>query len=358
MQDAQIAGSQILLRSAISYEAAARASNDKKAFVRATSLLVENMLNSISKRLEIALIYGQSAKGLGEIESVDSTGADSCIVTIATSQWAPGIWAGSDNAKVTVYVWASATDAYATTGSAAEFTVSLVDLVNRKMTLTGTAGSCGNLRDDVSGSDPVVMFFTTAVSGTAGAFTAKEFAGIDRIVSNSGSLFNINAATYALWRGNSYSAGSAALSLTKILNAVALGVERGLDEDVVCLMSSKTWANIASDQAALRVYDQSYKPSKLENGSSDFVFNGQNGRIEIHTSIFVKEGECFILPVKRFKRVGAIDTTFKMPGRSQQEDFFLELASQAGYELRCYTDQALFCEAPAKCVKIVNIVNS
>jgi hypothetical protein len=39
-KDAQLAGSQMLIRSAMGYEAAARASNDKKAFVKATSLMV------------------------------------------------------------------------------------------------------------------------------------------------------------------------------------------------------------------------------------------------------------------------------------------------------------------------------
>ena len=37
-QDAKIQGSQLLLRSALSYDAAARASNGKKAFAKATSI--------------------------------------------------------------------------------------------------------------------------------------------------------------------------------------------------------------------------------------------------------------------------------------------------------------------------------
>ena len=39
-KNAQLVGSQMLIRSAMGYEAAARASNDKKAFVKATSLMV------------------------------------------------------------------------------------------------------------------------------------------------------------------------------------------------------------------------------------------------------------------------------------------------------------------------------
>lgn len=349
LQDAQVEGSQMLLRSAISYEAAVRASNDKKAFVKSTSLLVENMLNSISKRLEVSLLYGQTSLA-SSVVSVNQSATTSQL-QIPAASWAPGIWSGSENAVLVAYNGTSRLNASDTAG----YTVSSVDLVNRYVNVSASSADITAI-DAATGS--IDLHFLSAVQGTGGGKTFHEFAGMDKIISNSGSLFNINASTYALWKGNSYSAGGASLSLTKILNAVAFAVERGLDEDVICLLSAKTWANIASDQAALRIYDQSYKPSKLENGSSEFVFNGQNGRIEIHTSIYVKEGEAFIFPLKRFKRIGAIEVTFKMPGRSQQEDFFAELQNQAGYELRCYTDQALFCDSPAKCVKISSIVNS
>lgn len=349
LQDAQVAGSQLLLRSAISYEAAVRASNDKKAFVKATSLLVENMLNSISKRLEIALLYGQT--GLASSVTTANINATSTTLTIPAASWAPGIWSGAENAVLVAYNGTTRLNAADTAG----YTVSSVDLVNRTVVVTASGADITAI-DAASGS--ITLYFLSAVQGTGGGQAFHEFAGLDKIMTNTGSLFNIDASAYALWKSNTYSAGGAALSLTKILNAVAYGVERGLDEDVVCLLSAKTWANIASDQAALRIYDQSYKPSKLENGASEFVFNGQNGRIEIHTSIYVKEGEAFIFPLRRLKRIGAIDVSFKMPGRSQQEDFFVELQSQAGYELRCYTDQALFCDSPAKMVKITSIVNS
>lgn len=349
LQDAQIAGSQLLLRSAMSYEAAARASNDKKAFVKATQLMVQNMMNSISKRVEISTLYGQA--GLGKLASSVNIDADSTTVTISTASWAPGIWSGGENMELVVY------NSTTLVGGGA-FTISNVNLTSRtaKFSRTGSAAAL----DAAILANPGILdaFFNSAVSGSGGSFAHQDFAGLDKIVSNTGTLFNISAAAYALWKGNSYDAGGAALSLSKILAAVALAVERGLDEDVVCFVSNKTWANIASDQAALRMYDQSYRPAKAEAGHESFAFHGQNGKVEICESIYVKEGEAFLVPVKKLKRVGAMDISFKMPGRQQQEDFFLELANGAGYELRCYTDQALFCESPAKLVKIINIVNS
>ena len=57
-------------------------------------------------------------------------------------------------------------------------------------------------------------------------------------------------------------------------------------------------------------------------------------------------------------RVGSTDITFKLPGQEYEDRFFRELTDRAGFELRAYTDQALFCEAPGKLVLIEDIVNS
>ena len=54
-------------------------------------------------------------------------------------------------------------------------------------------------------------------------------------------------------------------------------------------------------------------------------------------------------------RVGSSDITFKRPG--QGEEFFRDLETAAGYELRAYCDQAVFSAAPGRMVLINNIVN-
>ena len=343
-KDAQLNGSQMLIRSQMSYEAAARASNDKKAFVKATSLMIKNMVNSMAKRLEISNLYGRT--NLGQIESYSGMSGTRAYV-ISAASWASGIWAGSEGMLLDVAPLSTPTSTTVTNTNALIRVVS-VDLNARTLNVSGNSTDLTNVDTAVSTG----AYFIPRGSAL------NDIYGLDRLITNTGTVYNISASDYALWKGNQYDAQDAALSFQKILAAVALPVERGLDEDVVCMLSPKTWANISSDQAALRVYDQSYKSSKLENGSAEYVFHGQNGKIEIHSSIYVKEGEAFIFPPKRLKRIGAMDISFKMPGRQQQEDFFLELTGQAGYELRAYTDQTLFCETPARLVKIHSIVNS
>lgn len=328
----------------MSYEAAARASNDKKAFVKATSLMVKNMVNSMAKRLEISTLYGR--RNLARINA--STGSmGTRTFAISAQNWASGIWSGAEGMRLDCIDTATHSGSSVLLNATAAIVITSVDLTARTLSVSGNAA-------DLTAVDGAVM--SGAYLIPRGALNNDVF-GLDRIITNTGSLYNIDASVYALWKGNTVDNLGVALSFSKILNALSQAVERGLDEDVVCMLSPKTWANISSDQAALRRYDDSYKGSKLENGAVEYSFFGQNGRIDIVSSIYVKEGEAFLFPPKLLKRIGAMDISFKMPGRPQEE-FFLELSNNAGYELRAYTDQTLFCESPAKLVKIFNIVNS
>jgi hypothetical protein len=63
-----------------------------------------------------------------------------------------------------------------------------------------------------------------------------------------------------------------------------------------------------------------------------------------------------MLSIDDWSRVGSTDITFKRPGQGDQ--FFRDLEQAAGYELRLYTDQAIFCSAPGRNVLIYGIVNS
>jgi hypothetical protein len=63
-----------------------------------------------------------------------------------------------------------------------------------------------------------------------------------------------------------------------------------------------------------------------------------------------------MLSIEDWMRVGSSDISFKRPG--QGEDFFKDLDSAAGYELRAYTDQCVFSSSPARNVLITGIVNA
>lgn len=327
IKDAQVRGNPVVLRSILGYAAASRAAlGGQKAFMDATKFLVANMLRSLAKKLEIEMLYGQM--GYGVVGSVAST-----VLTISTAEWAPGIWAGAEGMPIEIRDSTGAV-------SRGETKVVSVDMTARSVTVqTALAG-----------------VVATDIIWHKGAF-GNEFAGIHKILTiSSGSLFNIDVGTYNLFRGNSYDALSGALSFNKLNNAVARAVEKGLDGKVLALVNPRAWANMLSDQAALRRYDDSYSKAEAEMGSSGIKFHSQNGEIEIEPSIYVKEGYSYVLAMDEWMRVGSTDMTFKRPG--QGEEFFRDLENAAGYELRAYSDQAVFCSAPGRNVIVVNIVNS
>lgn len=332
MRNAQIRGFQMVLRSAISYSAASRSLTSQAAFQDSTKFLVGNMLDSMRKKVEVELMYGQS--GIGEVEApvtITTAGVD-CLIKDA--QWSPGIWGGAEKMKIEAYT------AGVINGSVME--VVSVSFENKSVKLKTATGSVNLLADDVI--------------YPSGAF-GKQMAGLHKILSNTGSLFGIDAASYTLWKGNVFTPGTlgtpVVLTFAILQQAIAKAVEKGLDKDVVCMVNPGHWDDLLTEQASLRQYDSSYSSDKSENGSKQIKFHSQNGLVEVTPSIFVKEGFAYIICPEDLVRVGSTDVTFKRPG--QGDNFFRDLESAAGYELRSYTDQALFCIKPGRQVIIQNL---
>lgn len=345
IKNAEIQGSQILLRTSISYDTAAKASNSKKAFVKATELIVENMMESITKRLEIACLYGQS--GLGKVLSSVNGSATTTVATLTAASWAAGIWSGMEGAKLTFY---RSTSTLISSGADSIFAITAVNVDNRTLTLTGTATG-------ITALDAAIVTYTGEVDIYFDGAYGKEMAGIDKQLTNTGSLFGISAADYSLWAPNQQTCSSADATMGKILQGVAKSCNRGLNEAVDVFFNPVTWGRLNSDGAALRKLDQSYSKRKLENGSEAICFYGQNGEIRVQSHSIVKQGEGFCFPVKKAKRLGSQEISFKRPG-GDGEKMFRELSDNAGYELRVYCDQAIFLEYPSRCVKFTDIVNS
>lgn len=327
-RDAQVKGHELVLVSAISVGAASRSISSKAAFEQETKRLVQNMLKSTQIRMEIQLMYGQS--GIAKVAIVAGN-----LLTICASEWAAGIWSGSKNAALEIRSQAGVLRG----------TCNVVkpDLKNQTVEVDAMpVGVSGNVDSENAAAD--VIYFKGAYN--------KEFAGLHKIITNTGTIFNIDAAEFDLFKGNVVNVGTseaakAFISFEKIEEAIALCMEKGLtEEDVVALVNPKHWNKLMTEQAAKRQYDSSYSSEKMENGSKSLVFYGQNGKIEIHASLFVKEGFAYIFPPAELERIGSSDITFERPGFPGK--FFREMESANGYELRAYSDQALFTSAPGK----------
>lgn len=343
IRDAALRGYQLLLRSVMSYGAASRALGPgERAFEDATKFLVGNMLSSLAKKLEIEVMYGQMGYSVVDA-NVTLTGATT-VIALSPAEFASGIWSGAEQMPIEI-VRANALLAGAS-GANSPVVVG-VNLDARTITVTGyTNGTALLATDQVYHK---------------GAF-GKEFAGIHKILVNTGALFGIDATQYTLWKGSEYDASGGnpanaeVLSFAIMQQAIARGVAKGLDTDVKVLVNPGHWDDLLTEQAALRMYDSSYSTSLAENGSKTIKFHSQNGMVEIIPSIYIKEGYAYVMCIEDWVRVGSTDITFKRPG--QEGNFFRELEDHAGYELRAYTDQATFCAKPGRSVIIKGLKTS
>jgi hypothetical protein len=180
----------------------------------------------------------------------------------------------------------------------------------------------------------------------------NEMIGIDAAVLSASTLWNI-ANTYALWKANTYSAGSANLTMGKLQSAIQKAVQKGLDGDVNVIVNPATWATLNTDLAALRRFVEDSTEGELGVESIKYLYSG--GKMDVVSYNLVKEGECFVLPKKGVNRIGAADIGFKLPGG---DNGFLHVPDRMGYEFRLFSSQAFFTPFVAKLVKVTSIVNS
>lgn len=333
MKNASVQGSQIILREQIDYEAAAKATSSKNAFKDAFDLVIEHMVDAHRKRVEIDLLYGQDE--LGTVASVSTN-----TITITTAEWAAGIWAGLEGCKIEAF------NAAGTTQRTGTMVIASVDLAARTVTVDSAASG-------LTGTDR--LFFKGARTTSA----HKSCAGLHTILSNTGSLFGISAASYQLWGSSTFAAGSAELSREKLNAAIATATPRGLMGSVIVLVNPLAWGDLLDDESALRQYVDKVSGGKagdgFVNGSESIKFFSQNGSMEIVAHPMVKEGYAYIFNPEKFMRVGATDVTMKLP--AQQGQIFLHVSGSNAFELRSYSNLALFSPAPNQAAIVTGIVN-
>lgn len=344
MKEATIDGSQIVVSDMIDYEAAAKATAEgAEAYGNAGERLVKRIRKAGKKRIEMSAWYGQHY--LAQIQTATTvSGRREC--TIYAKEWAVGLWTGMKNMRVDVY-----TSDFVTKRTSTTFVnIYSVNVKDRKITLAGTDfASIAN--------DDVIIPFNSRTSSTV----SKEMKGVNAIVTATTTTFGIDPTLYELWSGNTFDNGSVAFSLKKMQDSISDAVGKGLDEKATCFVAPRTWANLCSDQAALRKYDASYSSAKANNGFRSLSMYSQNGELDIMPHPMIKEGEAWIMPLERWMKIGAQDLGFNVPGRG--EEYFDNATNASGqklaaWRLMAYANMAVICGTPGLCTKVSGIVNT
>lgn len=338
------------LREVIPYDTAQRmVSEGKGSFKQHSKHVVQQMVESMSYRLELEMLYGKT--GLAKTTSSVNASSTTTTITFTDASWSPAIWSGAENAKLVFHK--DSDDTLISSGADSLFTVTTIDTANKAILVTGTSTGITALDSAISSETTCSVLWSDSYSAAKGDL---ENSGLDKIILNTGTLFNISASTYNLWQANTYPVGGA-FTMRKCLAGVAQAVGRGLNEDIDIWVSPTTFENLNQDQAALRTYDSSFKPSKSDSGSENICYHGSNGKVDIIPHPYIKEGEAFGVPAKRVVRTGSCSPTFRVPGKPE-EQIFLDRESLTAYELRCMYEEGLMLTRPASAIKYTGITNT
>lgn len=324
---AQVEGFAIYMRAQLAYDAAAKASKaGKKAFAQAYGAVLKNLKESHQYRLELSLLTGR--QGLGIVLS-NTAG----VLVITDASWGTGIWAtGLKGATLEAFTGVGAS----VTQHNGDLVISSVDVGAKSVTVTGTNAA-------VVAND--VLYFKSARTTTGW----NECPGIRAILTNTGTLFNIDASTQELWKSSSYPV-SGNLSLTAIMQASALGMNFGLEKALLFCAPEK-FAQLASDEAALRRYVRQENDAK--RGVKGIVFLMGSVEVEILPHPLMRQGEAYLLSEDTFHRVGATDVTMALPGTG--EALTVQVSNSSAIEIRSMSDQGIYSEKPAQSVIMTGI---
>lgn len=354
-QNAEVEGCNAVNRATVSYELEERTKlGGAQSFKDASKHVVMELLESSVYRLECGLFYGQSGLAAFISTSVVSQVGAEITLQVPSQEWSSWIWSGAENARVEFVDDATGTIVAGT----ATFDVTAagipVDVDNKRLTFTEeVAGDAAVLAAAIAAlgvGATISVYFKTALN--------NECAGLKKIMTNTGTLFGINAGQYSLWKGNVFDVGGADLDQAKLEQGLNRAIGRGLKGmDVDLFVSPPAWGFLNDSLAAKRMYDSSYKEEGT-NGFKSITYYSSNGAITVHSCGYVKLGDAFLFPREHVKRIGSSDVKFQYKVEGGNEVYFTTLPNNAGFEFRTFYNQAIFIEKPAICTYFRNITTT
>lgn len=327
---AKVYGTQLILQDQISYEDLAKAAKaGPQAYKKATALFWEGMQLSMRKMLEVMCLYGNV--GIGKVSAYSASNAsysNQPTITIAESDWAPQIWAGFEGTTLSVMN-------AATSSERGEANIVSVDIENRVVVLSATVSSCA--------ANDIVYY-----KDGYGA----EMSGLYAILSNTGTLFNISATTYANWKAAQHTV-SGAFSFQALKKGLSKGAGKGLMGNITVYCSDGAFDDLVGDIHQLRNVDKS-ETRRIELGQDEVLYKRGGVSAIVKPHAMVKNGHAMGVVTDYSKRVGAADFAFGIPG---EDRIWFDLEGKTGKEGRAYTHQGVFIEQPGVCVLWNSITN-
>lgn len=356
VREASLTPCETFVSSALSTATLSRAASEgERAFKQASRDRVIRNIKSHRRFLKHMMFYGRDSFGLGRVGYFTATWQGVAFTngggTLAGTAFTAGINAGAKKillnpADLATGIWLGAEGMEvrqrAIGGSvAASGVVTAVDLKNGIITVDFTPVAA-----TAASSHCLELLNQNGASGL-------DFLGAKGILTTSGSLFGIDNSVYGIWKGGEESI-TGKLTFAKLIDALMVACNRGLDKSVKVVVSYDSWADLMTEQAALRDYDSSYKPSEAKQGFGGIKFESINGSIEVMPSRFVRRSDAFVFAEGDWRRIGSSEITMKVPGVDDGELIVKPITTNA-FTFRSYSDQALICLAPSQSMYLSGI---
>ena len=346
VKNAQLDGSTITIAGNIPYDVIAKSMNGEGgAYMEAMDYKVKLLMLSGEHYREANLLYGggTGATLAAELAVVNASvsGANLAapqVINITRATWSAGFWNNMTNALVDIY------QSDGMTLRETEVTVQAQDPTKNRLTLfkSGSAAT-------VAAGDKIILRSSKA----------KSAYGLQAILENTGTLFGIDAATYPQWRSINFSSGAAALTAVKIQQLTSRLKNNGLDGGGTLFVSAATFADLVDELDDRDRYIQqagSALPEMKQTGANNITVKSPVGPVEIAVHKHMKQGIAMFCARDKVYRVGSTDLTFSLPGTNKW--FYVELPSNAGAQIRVFTNQAPIITVPYHSAIVSSIVNA
>lgn len=322
--DVQVPAFAKVLRESMSSRNIARslAAPSKAAFIDQTKLVMDQLMSSLVRVLEVEALHGQD---LGHIDDAAQTGSSATDSTcdVVASTWAPGIWASFIGAQVEVRSVANPATVL-NSGGVSHFILEDADHDNKTLQLSSTTAGLVTALRGISAPHFICL---------RGAYT-KSNVGLIAQASNTGTVFGASGPAV---RGNAVPT-SGALTMAKIEAAVARTAGRGSTGDRDVVLSHDAFVKLAAGQNDLRRYMDGN--GKIESGASDIKWHTSSGGVlKLKPSIFQKAGTILIHPSDAVKLTGSTKAQLGMPGGGPVVE---QLENSAAAQIRAYAECAVF----------------
>jgi hypothetical protein len=346
--EVQVQGYELNVRQQVAYKALSTADGAaNKSVESAAKIVMDDMRDVAYNRQEISALYGQSNIGVVASQTLVST---TLTVVFTAASFSPGIWVSNIGARCAFFT--GTTFKPAGQSASAYATVTSVDTANRTVVFT-TAGS-GWTNLTVPAANDVCCFLGAQSDGG----TFNEMVGLDtQITATTGTLFNVNRANVALFQGQTFSVGNVPLTKAAVIKAAMKCVDKGNMSDMVLLVGTASWADLAAEDLALRMFDGSFSGRSSESGSESLVYNNVNGKIKVVCHPFMKAGEAFLFTPGHVSWVGSSDVRFLGLGLDSKQ-LWRPVPDKNALEMQVYADKQIYHAAPSQAIKLTGIVAS